>query len=82
VSNEVSSGLFQEIFIKVDMNIIALETTSTTVLLAAVIQSAHPTDARGSTHAGMGQGRVADNFSVKVNGCGYTPTPLYVFTGC
>ena len=77
-------GLFREIFMKVDVNIIELAITSTTVLLAAGIQSAHPIDARGSSQAGMGQERVADNLhsSVEVNGCGCTPTPLYVFIGC
>jgi hypothetical protein len=68
---------------KVDMNIIALAITSTTVLLDAGIQSAHPIEAWGSSQAGMVQDRVADNLqsSVELNGCGYTPTPLYVFTG-
>jgi len=52
---------------KVNMNIIALEITSTTVLLAAVIQSAHPIDARGSSQGGLGQGRVADNLQSNVD---------------
>ena len=33
-----------------DMNIIALEITSIIVLIVAVIQRAHPNDARGSSH--------------------------------
>ena len=69
---------------KVDMIIIALKITSTTVLLGAVIQSAHPIDARESSRVGMGQGRVDDNLqsNVEVNGRGYTPTPLNVFIEC
>jgi len=77
-------GLFREIFMKTDMNIIALEITSTTLLLPVGIQFAHSIDARRSSQAGMGQERVADNLqsSVEVNGCGYTPTPVYVLIGC
>lgn len=61
VSNEVTFGLFREIFMKINMNIIALEITSNTVLLTAVIQSAHLIGARGSSPGGIGQGRVAEN---------------------
>jgi len=61
VSNDVTFGLFREMFMTVDMNIRALDITSTNALLAAVIQSAHPIDARGFSQGGMGQGRVADN---------------------
>jgi hypothetical protein len=69
---------------KVYMNNIALEIASNTVLLTAVIQSAHLTDARGYSPGGIGQGPVAENFqsSVEVNGCGFTTTPLYVFIMC